>query len=78
MEENSEGKRLLGRSRHGWEGNIKVDLKKTGAYGLDICGLAVGFCEHGTKYSVQKKKECWELLVWLSKYWFLKGSYTPS
>jgi hypothetical protein len=26
-----------------------------GACGLDICGSAVDFCEHGNKYSVPRK-----------------------
>jgi hypothetical protein len=44
-----EGKRSLGRSRNGWENNIKVDLK-WGWCGLDFwlrIGESPGFCEHG-------------------------------
>ena len=33
----SEGKRTLGRPRLGWEGNIKMDLKKRGT-GLHLAG----------------------------------------
>jgi hypothetical protein len=30
-----EGKRLLGRPRHAWEYNIKIDLQKIGCEGMD-------------------------------------------
>jgi hypothetical protein len=50
-----EGKRPLGRSRHRWEGNIKVGLREiqidgqTGFGWLRIgsSGRLLGFCEHG-------------------------------
>jgi len=32
-----EGKRSLGRSRHKWEDNIKIDLQKVGRGGMDSC-----------------------------------------
>jgi hypothetical protein len=36
---NPEGKRPLGRPRHRWEDNIKMDLRNTvWGYGLDIYG----------------------------------------
>jgi len=31
----SEGKRQLGRPRHRWEGNIKIDLQEVGCGGMD-------------------------------------------
>jgi hypothetical protein len=31
----AEGKRPLGRPRHRWVGNIKMDLREIGWYGLD-------------------------------------------
>jgi hypothetical protein len=34
----SEGKRPLGRLRHGWVDNIKIDLREMGWYGLDRSG----------------------------------------
>jgi hypothetical protein len=37
---NPEGKRPLGRPRHRWEGNIKMDLQKTGDGGMDWIELA--------------------------------------
>jgi hypothetical protein len=38
-----EGKRKLGRPRHRWEDNIKVDLKnRIGWYGVDSSGLGQG------------------------------------
>jgi hypothetical protein len=30
-----EGKRTLGRPRHGWEDNIKINLRKIGCGGMD-------------------------------------------
>jgi hypothetical protein len=34
------GKRPLGRSRHRWEDNIKLDLRKIGIYGTNWIQLA--------------------------------------
>jgi hypothetical protein len=36
----SEGKRPLGRPRHRWEDNIKMDLRETGLEGVDWIHLA--------------------------------------
>jgi hypothetical protein len=33
-----EGKRPLGRSRHGWEDNIKMDLQQLGCGGMEGLG----------------------------------------
>jgi len=35
-----EGKRPLGRPRHRWEDNIKVDLQEVGCEGMDCVELA--------------------------------------
>jgi len=35
-----EGKRLLGRPRHRWEDNIKMDLQEVGCGGMDWIDLA--------------------------------------
>jgi len=35
-----EGKRPLGRPRHGWEDNIKVELQEVGCGGMDLIKLA--------------------------------------
>jgi hypothetical protein len=35
-----EGKRLLGRPRHKWEDNIKMDLQEVGCGGMDWIQLA--------------------------------------
>jgi hypothetical protein len=32
---NPEGKRPIGRARHRWEGNIKMDLQEVGCGGMD-------------------------------------------
>jgi hypothetical protein len=40
----SEGKRPLGRPRHRWEDNIKMDLQEVG------CGGMAGTCECGNEY----------------------------
>jgi hypothetical protein len=36
----SEGKRPLGRSRHRWEDNIKMDFQEVGCGGMDWIELA--------------------------------------
>jgi len=36
----SEGKRTLGRPRHRWEDNIKMDLQEVGCGGMDWIELA--------------------------------------
>jgi len=38
--ENREGKRPLGRPRHTWEDNIKMDLQEVGFGGMDWIELA--------------------------------------
>jgi hypothetical protein len=47
---NPEGKRPLGRSRHRWEDNIRLDLREIGC-GQDASGSGqgsvAGSCEHG-------------------------------
>jgi len=35
-----EGKRPLGRTRHRWEDNIKMDLQEVGCWGMDWIELA--------------------------------------
>ena len=35
-----EGKRPLGRPRHRWEDNIKMDLQEVGCGGMDLIELA--------------------------------------
>jgi len=39
--ERREGTRPLGRSRRGWENNIKMDLKEMGWYGAEWMHLAL-------------------------------------
>jgi hypothetical protein len=49
----AEGRRTLGRPRHRWEDNIKIDLREVGwgRHGLDQSGpgygQVVGSCKHG-------------------------------
>jgi hypothetical protein len=38
--EKPEGKRPLGRPRHRWENNIKMDLQRVGCVGIDWIDLA--------------------------------------
>jgi len=45
-----EGKRPLGRSRRGWEDNIKMDLEEVGCGGMDWIELA-------------QDRDCWRALV---------------
>jgi len=37
---NSEGKRLLGRTRRRWEDNIKMDIQEVGCRGIDWIELS--------------------------------------
>jgi hypothetical protein len=61
-----EGKRQLGRPRHWWVDNIKMDLKETGRNGMDWIDLVQelgpleGSCEHDNESSGSIK--CWEVL----------------
>jgi hypothetical protein len=53
-----EGKRPLGRPRHKWEDNIRMDLKEVGCGGMDWIGLAqAGNCEYGNEPSGSLKRE---------------------
>jgi len=51
--ENPGGKRPLGRPRHGWKDNIKMDLQEVGCRGMDWIELAQGrgTCECGNEPS---------------------------
>jgi len=50
-----EGKRPLGRPKHRWEDNIKMDLREVGGWRLDGVGsgwrLMAGTCEYGDELS---------------------------
>ena len=56
----SEGKRPLGRPRHRWEDNIKMDLQELGCWGVDWIELdqVVGTCECGNENIIQNKILC--------------------
>jgi hypothetical protein len=64
-----EGKRLLGRQRHRWVDNIKMDLREIGWDGLDWIDLAQDrdqwriSCEHSDRPSGSLK--WWEVPEWL-------------
>jgi hypothetical protein len=55
--EKPEGKRLLGRLRHRWEDNIKMDHQEVGCEGMDWIDLAqymdkvLGSCKRGNEPS---------------------------
>jgi len=63
-----EGKRPLGRPRHKWEDNIKMDLQELGCGGMDWIDMAqdrdmAGTCECGNEPSGSVKcGECLDLL----------------
>jgi len=56
-----EGKRLLGRPRHRWKDNIRMDLRERGCDGVIWMVLAqdkgpvVGPCEHAYEFSASIK-----------------------
>ena len=63
-----EGKRQLGRSRHRWEDNIKMDLQEVGCGGMDWIDLVQDrdrwrACECGNEPAGSIK--CGEFLDWL-------------
>jgi len=64
-----EGKRPLVRTRHRWEGNIKMDLQEVGCEVMDWIELAQdrdgwrALCECGNEPSCSIK--CGEFLDWL-------------
>jgi len=53
-----EGKKPLGRPRHRWEDNIKMDLREIGIDGAKLIRLAplASFCENGNELSGSTKK----------------------
>jgi hypothetical protein len=53
-----EGKRILGRPRRRWKGNIKTDLREMRWGGMDW--IDQGSCEYGNETSGFIK--CWEIL----------------
>jgi hypothetical protein len=66
-----EGKRALGRPRHRWVDNIKMDLVELECCGVDWVGLAQD------KYRWRANEilgsiKCWETIGWLCKWWSLK------
>jgi hypothetical protein len=66
-----EGKRPLGRHRHRWDDNIKLDLREIGWGGMDWIDLA----EHGNEPSGSIK--CWKILEWLRNWRLLKKDSAP-
>jgi hypothetical protein len=60
-----EGRRPLGRPRHRWLDNIKMNLREIGWGGMDWIDLAQdgpveGCCEHGNESLCSIK--CWKVL----------------
>jgi hypothetical protein len=71
-----EGKRPLGRPRHRWVYNIKIDILEIGLSCVDWIGLAQdrdkwgSSCEYGNEPSGSIK--CWETIEWLRNGWPLE------
>jgi hypothetical protein len=57
-----EVKRLLGRFKHSWEDNIKMDIRGIGWVGMEWINLAQG--EHGNEPA--SSIECWQVLEYMS------------
>jgi hypothetical protein len=55
-----EGKRPLGRPRHRWIDNIKMDLLEIGLGGVDWIGQVESYCECSNEPLNSIK--CWEIL----------------
>jgi hypothetical protein len=76
-----ERKRPLGRQRHRWVNNIKMDLREIGWGGTGWIDLAQdrdqgnGSCEHCNELFGLIK--CWEILEWLQNWRFLKKGSSP-
>jgi hypothetical protein len=76
-----EGKRPLGRPRHRWIDNIKMDLLELGVSVVDWIGLAQdryrwrALCELGNEPSGSIK--CWETTEWLHNLWPLEWYSAP-
>jgi hypothetical protein len=71
-----EGKRPLGRPRHRWVDNIKMDLLEIGRGGVDWIGLA----QDGDKcralvnevMNLRASIKCWETIEWQHNWWPLE------
>jgi hypothetical protein len=74
-----EGKRPLGRRRHRWINNIKMDPFEIGLSVVDWIGLAQdrveSSCELGNEPSGSIK--CWETTEWLHNLWPLEWYSAP-
>jgi hypothetical protein len=75
-----EGKRPLGRFKHRWEDNIKINFKKQDKrmWTRFICSEqepAVGICKHGNEPLISIKGG--EFPYWHSKYYLLKKDSAP-
>jgi hypothetical protein len=74
------GKRSLGKHRHRWKDNIKMDRRDTGWAGVDWIDLTgygpvKGSCEQGNTPSGCIK--CWEVLEYMSDWRLLKKDSAP-
>jgi hypothetical protein len=76
-----EGKGPIGRSRHRWMDDIKMDLREMGWGGMDRIDLAQdrnqwrSCCDHGNELS--RSLKCWEVLEQLHNCRILKKGSTP-
>jgi len=64
-----EGKRQLGRPRHRWEDNIKMDLQEVGCRGMECIELAedrdMWWAFVNTVMNLRGSLKCGEFLDWL-------------
>jgi hypothetical protein len=71
---NPEVKRPLGRPRHRWVDNSKIDLREDGMVWIGFMWLRMGTsevsCEHNNEPSGSIR--CWEVLEWLHNWRLLK------
>jgi hypothetical protein len=68
-----ERKRPLGRPRHRWVDNIKMDLLETGWCGVDWIGLAQNMDKwRALGYELSGSIKCWETIKWVHNWWPLE------
>jgi hypothetical protein len=76
-----EGKRPIGRPRHRWEDNIKIDLRERGWDGMDWIDLAQDRDQWRALVNIVMdlggSTKCWEVLEWMHNWQLRKKCSAP-